>query len=482
MRKKFATNLVFLLTVNLLVKPYWIFGIDRVVQNKVGAAAYGTYFAIFNYSFLLSIILDFGINNFNSRAISRDNNRLGEYLVNLSTIKLFLSVIYLGLTLVSGLFTGFDALEMKMLAFWGINQILISATLYFRSNIAALQLFKTDSVISTLDRLLAGLFCVSLMYLPAFKDSFNIMWFIYAQTAGFFLTALIAFIVIARRAVIRFNFWNLGFAKTILFKSAPFAMLALLMGIYYRIDAVMIERMLPNGDKEAGIYAASFRLLDAVNQFGFLFATLLLPIFAAMIRKNEDMRDLVKFSSELMFVLAIITAADCYFFRNEIMQMLYHNSTTYWSMIFGWLMINFIPMSSIYIFGTLLTAQGSLKILNIIALVGMLLNITLNLYLIPHYGALGATIATLITQVVAAAAHIIAAHKKFRFEYSVKDLLKLAGFTGACCITLLSAKMLPYGWVINFLLATVVCSLIAVATNLIPLSDLYKLIRSKATS
>ena len=68
MRKKFATNLIFLFAANLLVKPFWIFGIDRVVQNKVGAEVYGTYFAVFNYSFLLSILLDFGINNFNNRA------------------------------------------------------------------------------------------------------------------------------------------------------------------------------------------------------------------------------------------------------------------------------------------------------------------------------------------------------------------------------------------------------------------------------
>ena len=94
MRQKFAINLVFLLTVSLLIKPFWIFGIDRVIQNRFPVGVYGTYFAVFNYSFLLSIILDFGINNFNSRAISRDKNRLGEYLLNLMIIKGVLSILY----------------------------------------------------------------------------------------------------------------------------------------------------------------------------------------------------------------------------------------------------------------------------------------------------------------------------------------------------------------------------------------------------
>ena len=95
MRKKFATNLIFLFAANLLVKPFWIFGIDRVVQNKVGAEVYGTYFAVFNYSFLLSILLDFGINNFNNRAVSRNSKRSGEYLLNLMLLKIFLAFIFI---------------------------------------------------------------------------------------------------------------------------------------------------------------------------------------------------------------------------------------------------------------------------------------------------------------------------------------------------------------------------------------------------
>ena len=163
MRKKFATNLIFLFAANLLVKPFWIFGIDRVVQNKVGAEVYGTYFAVFNYSFLLSILLDFGINNFNNRAVSRNSKRSGEYLLNLLMLKLILAFLYFAFTFVTALSTGYSELQMKMLVFLALNQILLSAILYFRSNIAALQLFKTDSIVSILDRLLTIIFCLVLL-------------------------------------------------------------------------------------------------------------------------------------------------------------------------------------------------------------------------------------------------------------------------------------------------------------------------------
>jgi O-antigen/teichoic acid export membrane protein len=481
MRRKFAANLIFLFAANLLVKPFWIFGIDRVVQNHVGPEVYGTYFAVFNYSFLFSILLDFGINNFNNRAISRNNKRAGEYVLNLLALKFFLGILYFAVTFFSGLSTGYSGLQMKMLLFLALNQILLSAILYFRSNIAALQLFKTDSIISVMDRLLAIVFCLALMY-SSFRESFSIMWFIYAQTAALLITAVAAFLIVIGRTTLKLHWWKFRFTKMILLKSMPFALLALLMGIYYRVDAVMLERMLPDGAHEAGIYAASFRLLDAVNQFGFLFATLLLPMFAGMIRRNEKVKDLVKFSSELMFVIAVIAGINCYFFRAEIMHLLYPASTEYWAKIFGWLMLNFIPMSSIYIFGTLLTAKGSLKVLNLLALGGMVLNVGLNLILIPGHGALGATMATLITQAIVAFLHMLVARKQFHLDYDFKELIKLSFFVGLCSVLPFVIRLSSLGWMLNFSAALTGCLLVAIAMKLVPLNQLLLLLKSKAAS
>jgi O-antigen/teichoic acid export membrane protein len=63
----------------------------------------------------------------------------------------------------------------------------------------------------------------------------------------------------------------------------------------------------------------------------------------------------------------------------------------------------------------LLTASGDLKALNWMAACGMLLNIGLNLVLIPRYQALGAAWASLITQALTALVQMGLAARKFRF-------------------------------------------------------------------
>ena len=72
MQRKFITNLALVLALNLLIKPFWILGIDRAVQNAVGTEQYGFYYSIFGFSFLLNILLDLGITNFNNKNISQN--------------------------------------------------------------------------------------------------------------------------------------------------------------------------------------------------------------------------------------------------------------------------------------------------------------------------------------------------------------------------------------------------------------------------
>ena len=52
MKREFASNIALLILINLLIKPAYIFGVDRSVQNLVGAEDFGIYFGLYNFAFL----------------------------------------------------------------------------------------------------------------------------------------------------------------------------------------------------------------------------------------------------------------------------------------------------------------------------------------------------------------------------------------------------------------------------------------------
>lgn len=480
MQKKFLTNLAFLFVINLLIKPLWIFGIDREVQNYLGADTYGLYFALFNFSFLFHVILDFGINNFNNIRIAKEPHLLNKHLSNILVLKAGLAFLYAMITFGIGWWVAFNSYQMFLLKFMVINQILRSLVLYLRSNISGLHYFRLDAILSVTDRLLLIVIIGSMLlgFVPV--DYLTIERFVYAHTTALVLTAFLAFLLVASKIdQIDFSI-DKEFLKTLLKRTYPFALLGILMALYNRIDSVMIERLLPNdGAQQAGIYAAAYRLLDAVNMFGFLFASLLLPIFANMLQKQQKIVDLLETSYRTIFVLASTVSCTCLIYRNEIMQLLYDEATNYWGSIFGLLILSFIPIASVYIFGTLLTSAERVWHLNAIAITGVILNIVLNFILIQYYKAFGATIATFITQGLVLILHLIATYRIFQLNINFRLIALFIIYFGVITGLAYLSKGLFIQWHFNFIVILLLSFIVALSMQLIRWDDLRKIIESR---
>lgn len=445
MRRKFVTNLVLLISVNLLVKPFWIYGIEIEVQNAVGAADYGFYFSLFNFTILLNILLDLGITNYNNRNIAQHNQLLSKYLSNILVLRFMLGIGYILVSIIIGLIIGYSPVQFKMLILLLFNQFLIQLILYLRTNISGLHLFKTDSFLSVLDKILMIFIVGSLLYKYYWANDidphFNIEWFVYSQTVAYLLTALIAFLTVLSKTEFLKLHYDRSFFIAVLKQSYPYALLILLMAVYTRSDSVMLERLLGDaGPREAGIYAMAYRNLDAVSMFGVMFAGLLLPIFAKMLKQKESVEELVQLSYLLLVIPAIILAIGCHYYQYDIMDLLYDEHIDQSALILGIIMFNFIGIATGYITGTLLTANGSMKQYNIIAASSLVLNISLNLFLIPKYGAYGAALTGLTTQIVTAGAQLILVTKIFSFKINYRLIATILLFVALLTVSAYTTK------------------------------------------
>lgn len=481
MQRKFLTNLGFLLFLNLLIKPFWIFGIDRTVQNVVGAEDFGFYFTILNFSFLFNILLDFGITNFNNRNIAQNTHLLNKHFSGILIMKFMLAIVYFVITFSAGLMWGFRGTGLWMLVLLGLNQFLISFILYLRSNVSALLFFKTDSVLSVLDRILMIIFCSILLWGNVTSQPMRIEWFVYAQTLSYILTALVALMVVIRKASFTRLNWNVPFFVMIIKQSLPFAVLVLLMTFYNRFDSVLIQKLIPGeeGKIQVGIYAHGYRLLDAANNIAYLVSVLLLPLFARQLKSGEKVENLARLSFTLLFVLSVIVAAGSYFYSYPIMDLLYDHYISNSAVVFSVLMGCFIGYSTTYVFGTLLTANGSLKHLNLVAAGGMLLNIGLNLVLIPWYGALGAAWASLMTQLLMAAIQVVLAVVMFRFRFNPRYLITLVVFVAGVILISRITSGLPLHWIKSFALMMGASIILALALGLFNIRRFLHLVASR---
>ena len=489
MQNRFIKNILFLLFLNLLVKPFWILGIDREVQNMLGDALYGQYLSIFNFSYLFYILLDLGITNFNSRNIARDNTMLSSHFGGLAMIKLLLGIGYAFIIFVIGYLNGFrEGFQLKILFWCGLNQILLSFVLFLRSNMQGLLLFKADSFLSVFYRVLSILLMAMILWSGWFaRDCFSIVWYLQVQTLAYVCTIAVALFLVLKHVDHLSLKINSSYFKEILRQSLPFAILVLLMSVYSRIEPFLLERLLDDNGVHAGIYGRAYRLFDAGNNISNLFAIMLLPMFAATLKNKTELNNLVRTSFNIIVAMAGIVLVMCVFYSTEIMQMMYHpeeaeTQAAYLSRIgqyakvFPLLMGSFFCLSTTYVFGTLLTANGNLKQLNMVALAGVAINILLNLIIIPRFFSVGAACTSLCVQFVTAFAQYLISEKIFHLGLGTKYWLHLLRFLGSVTICTWLSKQLGLNWMLCFAAGFFVNVSLIFVTRLLSLKDIVSLV------
>lgn len=396
---------------SIIVKAFWVLGIDRTVQNVAGEAAYGFYFSLFSFSVLFTLLLDMGLSGFNNRAVSADPTRVKLYFGNVLLLRLMLTAAYFLITVSVAWAMGYSKDQLSLLLILMLNQVMSSMILWLRSNISGMQYLFLDSVLSVADRLVMIIICSLLLWGGVASGPFRIEWFVWAQSAAYFTVMVLSFIIVVRRGGVSKVRPDPGVLKSIIITGLPFALVAFAMTLYWRIDSVMIERLLPDGARQAGIYAQAFRLFDAIAMIPVLFGGLLLPIMSKEIAAGNNITPLASMAGRMLLAPLGVGAVTLATFPGEILNLLYSSPAQGAVSAFMVLMLALLPVGGVYIFSTMLTAAGRLKLLGAITMGAMMVNIVLNLILIPSFSAAGAACTAFCTQILVALACMIAVEK-----------------------------------------------------------------------
>src|SRR5690606_20749910 len=114
-----------------------------------------------------------------------------------------------------------------------------------------------------------------------------------------------------------------------------------------------------------------------------------------------------------------------------------------------WLMACFPAYCIMYVYSTLLTANGNLVLLNKIAVIGVVLNLSLNYWLIPQQQALGAARVAFITQSTLAFLYIFFSGKKLQLPRSPRWLGAHIGFIVMLGIAGYVCRLIPAAWQVS---------------------------------
>jgi polysaccharide transporter, PST family len=187
-------------------------------------------------------------------------------------------------------------------------------------------------------------------------------------------------------------------ALQLLQQSWPVIFSAMAIMVYMRVDMVMLEMM--KGDFAVGLYAAATRVSEV---WYFVPMAIVSSVAPAIMRVKDDPKlfyDRLSRLFSLMTLLAFSTGTIAALASRTIIRLLYSNSYSgaapvlavhVWASIFVFLGAAQAPWDF---------SKNMLKLASYRTLAGAVINVLMNLYLIPKYSAMGAAIATVVSYAI----------------------------------------------------------------------------------
>ena len=179
----------------------------------------------------------------------------------------------------------------------------------------------------------------------------------------------------------------------------PFALAGVLWVIYYQVDVVMLKAIAPMG--EAGFYSVAVKIMEIFSALPRVIFYVAFTRFARAYATDPDLLPpQIYKATRLLVVLVLPVILIAGFFQTTLVQILYGDNYSYSVQSLSIL----LPNITVAIFGQLvqqtLIAIGQEKRLPPILLGAVVANVATNAILIPVLGAIGAAIATILSELV----------------------------------------------------------------------------------
>lgn len=390
--QRFAKNVTWLYAANVINRVLNLV-LFIYIARYLGDTGLGQYSFILAFVGLFSIIHAFGFDFIIGRSVARDKEKASTYVSNVVILRMGLFVITTLLITVSINLLGYPWEIIRLVYLYMIASYLTSISTAFRALFTAYEKMEYEAFLTTVNRLITvPLTVLALVY------GYGLEGAIWVLLLSSFFDLLISFsIVTTRIKKVKFEL-DIGLCRKLLSLALPFVFLGVFNTIYNSIDIVMLSKIA--GDAATGWYNAAYRLLNA---FLFVPAVFMGALFPAMSRFFAFSRDSLllayRKSFQYLLMLALPLAVGVTLLADRIILRIY-----------GDMFLNSIPVLQILAWGTairflnnvLWTALISMNMEKTNAKIlafGVLLNVVLNLILIPRFQHVGASIATVATQI-----------------------------------------------------------------------------------
>lgn len=388
---KIARNASILFTATV-ISGLFFFISQIVIARYLGSSEFGVYSFTFAYAAISSYLIEGGLGTLMIREVSRHKNQAAQYLVGSIFNKACLLIVALIIAWV-----GLHYLQKD----WAVTRLVFIFTVASFFEILAnsfINIFKAyeEMLYPGIFQILKN-FLIMVATLTAAYAGFSLIGMALLYSAAcFFALLFIAVLFSLKHSIV--TTLDIGFSLKMMKSSVSFCSYGLAFIFYTRIGTILVSLL--QGDAAAGLYSASFKLVDMLSSVPGIFVSVSFPAMSiAHLESRETLRLVFKKVTQILIILILPICIGTSIIPGKIISYLYGSeylpsSDALRVLIWAGLFI-FMASPSV----TLLNATNNQRKNFVIIAVVAVINVVLSMFLISRYSYTGASYAMVISEI-----------------------------------------------------------------------------------
>jgi len=389
--KRASRNSVWLLASNIVVKligTYTAVAVARYLGD-VGLGQYS--FAVAFVSFF-AIFANFGFDALLTRDIAKNKDETQRYVGNISSIKILLSLITMLILFIVSFLIDKPMVIRILLWVFGLDIIINALKGTISSALQGHEIIKYTAISQIFEKAIWALVLIFII-----RMDLGITSIAFGTMITTIIGSIYLFLIYKKRLGKIVLLSDKKFWKKLFIQAWPFTLTGIFLLIYWKIDLVMLSFY--QTDAVVGWYSAAYRLLELLMIAPVVLMTPLYPVFSRLAKFDKaKLKDTFKLAVRYLLILMIPIVFGVMLLGDKIILYIY-----------GKQFVNSVIALKILIFATLfafinypflmlLNSMGEQKRGTFQTGISAVLNILLNLILIPMFSYIGASITTVIAE------------------------------------------------------------------------------------
>jgi O-antigen/teichoic acid export membrane protein len=248
---------------------------------------------------------------------------------------------------------------------------------------------------------------------------------------------------------------------------------------YGRIDQILVYEF-ASDPAEVGVYAAMYKILDNAGVVPLAVMTTLFPIMAGLYPADpERLKRMMQIAIDYLTIVALGGLALALAAAEPIIQLLYGSDYVSGASILPVLLAAFIPICIGNVAGNMIVAMDMQRRYIWFAAAGLLLNVPLNIVLIPEYGIEAAAWITLATEVVVVSLTLVTVLRKIEMRLSLRHITLATLAATISGLVVWGMDEAGVGVILLLVAMAALYPLLLLATRALDLEQLRKLLRER---